>query len=112
MNALTYKPVTVNFSGNSVTCVPDPVVVKKALNNGIQWTANVTGYTFTGVDIDGNPAPTEDFGAPQISTDPAGRSVMSVSDDLADYNDHSYTLVYTQPDGETGRFDPTIKNEN
>lgn len=112
MSALTYKPVTVNFSGNSVTCVPDPVVVKKALNDGIQWTASVTGYTFTGVDIDGHEAPYEDFGAPQISTDPAGRSVMSVSDNFADYNDHTYTLLYNQPDGEPGRFDPTIKNEN
>ena len=112
MTALSYKPVTVTFSRSSVTCVPDPVIVKKALNNGIQWTANASGYTFTGVQIDGHDAPYEDFGAPAISSNAAGHSVMTVSDDFADYNNHSYTLLYTGPNGESGRFDPTIKNQN
>jgi hypothetical protein len=112
MPGKTNKPVTVNFSSSSVSCVPDPVVVNNSQNLGIQWTANQIGYTFTGVQIDGHDAPYEDFGSPLISTNPAGRSVMTVSDDFADYNDHTYCVLYTTPEGQSGSFDPTIENRN
>lgn len=112
MTSKTNKPVTVNFSANSVSCVPDPVTVNNSQNLGIQWTANQSGYTFTGVQIDGHDAPYEDFGSPVITTNQAGRSVMTVTDDFADYNDHIYTVLYTGPNGESGSFDPTIENRN
>ena len=85
--------------------------VKRTNNDGVQWTANKDGYTFTGVNIDGNSAPTGDFGTPVISTNPAGRSVMIVPDSVADLGDYSYGLTYTDPQGNPGTYDPTIKNE-
>ena len=107
----TYARATVNFAGSNVACNPDPVPVSRATNNGVEWTANQTGYTFTGVSIDGHDAPWGDFGTPQISTNAAGQSVMSVSDSVADLGDYSYTLLYTDSAGNPGRFDPTIRNE-
>lgn len=106
------KKVNVTFSGTTATCNPDPVTVNNSTDNGIEWDSNTRGYTFTGVQIDGNDAPTEDFGTPVIGTDPSGNSTMTVSDDFADYDDHTYTLLFTTPSGEAGSFDPTIKNRN
>jgi hypothetical protein len=108
----TLVPVSVNFAGQTVTCNPDPVPVSRASNNGIQWTANQSGYTFTGVSIDGNAAPWGDFGTPSITTNAAGKSVMSVTDSVADLGDYTYSVLYTSPNGTPGSFDPTIRNEN
>ena len=107
-----YANCTVTFSNGSVTCNPDPVPVSRATQNGVTWTFANTGYTFTGVLIGGVQAPTGDFGTPVISTDAAGRSVMSVSDSVADLGDYSYTLQYVDPQGRAGAYDPQIKNEN
>jgi hypothetical protein len=35
---------------------------------------------------------------------------MNVSDSVADLGTYSYTLLYTTPQGGTGRYDPTIRN--
>ena len=104
-------PVVVNFNLTPVGCSPDPVPVKRSNNNGIQWTANADGYTFTGVSVDGHQAPWEDFGTPVISTNAAGRSVMTVPDSVADLGDYTYTLDYTDSNGNAGTYDPTIRNE-
>jgi len=103
-------PVVVNFNLTPVACNPDPVTVKRTDNDGIQWTANVDGYTFTGVKVDGIQAPTGDFGTPAITTNPAGRSVMSVPDSVADIKNYTYTLEYRDAAGNTGTYDPTIRN--
>jgi hypothetical protein len=88
------------------------VTVSRATQNGITWTFGNSGYAFTGVTIDGVQAPTGDFGTPQISTNPAGRSVMSVSDSVADTDTYSYTLLYVDDQGRPGQYDPQIKNQN
>jgi hypothetical protein len=108
----TAVPVTVNFNTDPPTCNPDPVHVSMANNTGINWQANITGYTFTGVSIDGENAPTGEFGAPQISTGPNGKSQMFVSDANTDKNSHKYTLQYTDPAGNARTYDPRIKNDN
>lgn len=108
----TSVPVTVNFNNDPPTCTPDPVPVSKAANNGITWKSNKTGYTFTGVTIDGTAAPTGEFGTPSIAPGPNGKSQMTVTDSVADYNEHTYTLEYTDPQGNAGRYDPKIKNEH
>jgi len=105
----TLKPVTVTFNASGATCNPDPVPVSRALNNGVEWTAATPGYTFTGIDItSSNPG---EFGSPSISTNQAGKSVMSVADSVADLGDYSYTLNYTDPEGNCNNFDPTIRNQ-
>ena len=104
-------PVIVNFNLTPVTCNPDPVNVRRANNDGVQWTANKPGYTFTGVSVAGHQAPTGDFGTPVISTNPAGRSVMTVPDSVADFGNYKYTLDYTDPTGTARTYDPTIRNE-
>jgi hypothetical protein len=111
MPGKTKVPVVVNFNLTPVGCNPDPVSVKRANNDGIQWTANADGYTFTGVSVAGHQAPTGDFGTPVISTNSAGRSVMTVPDSVADFRDYTYTLDYTDPHGNPGAYDPTIRNE-
>jgi hypothetical protein len=98
-----YASCTVTANASGVSCNPDPVPVSRASQDGVTWTFANAGYTFTGVQIDGVAAPTGDFGTPAISTDAAGRSVMSVSDTVADLGNHSCTLLYT---------DPQIRNEN
>jgi len=104
--------VTVNFATDPPTPNPNPVPVSRANNSGINWVANQDGYTFTGVTIDDVAAPTGDFGRPDISTNNAGRSEMSVTDSGdAVTTDHTYSLVYTDPPGNTRTFDPTIRNE-
>lgn len=105
-----YATCTVTENNNSVSCNPDPIPVSRATENGVTWTFAQSGYTFTGVLIGQTRAPTGDFGTPTISTNAAGRSVMNVSDTVADLGDYSYTLLYTDPQGREGRFDPTIRN--
>lgn len=107
-----YANCTVTASNGSVSCNPDPVPVSRASQDGVTWTFANDGYTFTGVQIGGVAAPTGDFGTPAISTNAAGRSVMSVSDTVADIGNYSYTLLYTDPQGRAGAYDPQIKNEN
>ena len=109
---MAYANCTVTVNSGSVSCNPDPVPVSRATQNGVTWTFANDGYTFTGVLIGGVAAPTGDFGTPAISSNAAGRSVMSVSDTVADLGNYSYTLQYTDPQGRTGSFDPQIKNEN
>lgn len=105
----TLKPVTVTFSSSGASCNPDPVPVTRSLNNGIQWTSATAGYTFTGIDIaDGND---DDFGSPSVSTNAAGKSVMTVTDSVTDLGDYTYTLLYDDPAGNSNRFDPTIRNK-
>lgn len=105
-----YATCTVTTGGSSVSCNPDPVPVSRATQNGITWTFANTGYTFTGLLIDGVAAPTGDFGTPAIGADPAGRSTMSVSDSVATLRDFKYTLEYTDPQGNAQQYDPTIRN--
>ena len=104
-------PVLVNFNLTPVTCNPDPVGVRRSSNDGITWTANVDGYTFTGVTVAGQAAPTGDFGTPVIGSNPAGRSTMTVPDSVADLQSYTYTLQYTDPTGNSRTYDPTIRNE-
>jgi len=107
-----YANCTVTINNGTASSNPDPVPVSRATQNGVTWTFANAGYTFTGVLIGGVAAPTGDFGTPAISTNAAGRSVMNVSDSVADLGTYSYTLQYTDPQGRTGMYDPTIKNEN
>ena len=104
-------PVIVNFNVTPVTCNPDPVGVHRASNDGIVWTANADGYTFTGVNVGGHAAPTGDFGTPVIGSNAAGKSTMTVPDSVADLQNYTYTLQYTDPAGNAGTYDPTIRNE-
>lgn len=114
--AKSLKQVTVNFVANPMTCNPDPVPVSKANNKGIRWKANQKSYTFTGVKIGNNEAPTGVFGTPVITTVGNGaskRSQMDVSDaGDATPTDYEYTLLYTDPDGNALTLDPTIENRN
>lgn len=109
---MAYANCTVTMNNNAASCNPDPVPVSRATQNGVQWTFANAGYTFTGVTIDGVAAPTGDFGTPVFSTNNAGRSVMTVTDSVADDGTYSYTLQYTDPQGRPGQYDPQIKNEN
>ena len=108
----TSVPVTVNFNTSPPTCNPDPVHVSRANNTGITWKANVVGFTFTGVEIDGHDAPTGEFGTPSITSGPNNKSQMTVSDANTDKNSHRYSLKYTDPQGNPQTYDPTIKNDD
>jgi hypothetical protein len=99
------------MNATGMSCNPDPVPVSKANNGGIQWTFANAGYTFTGVNIGTVAAPTGNYGTPSIGTTPAGKSTMGVSDSGVSTADSAYTLLYTDPDGTTGSFDPTIRND-
>ena len=105
----TMTPVTVTFNRSGASCNPDPVPVSRALNDGVEWTAATPGYTLTGVNITTGSA--NDFGAPSFSTNTAGKSVMSVTDSVTNLGDYPYTLSYTDPDGNSNNFDPTIRNK-
>ena len=107
-----YANCTVTVNSGVASSNPDPIPVSRANQDGVTWTFASAGYVFTGVSIGGVAAPTGDFGTPAISTNAAGRSVMSVSDSVADLGDYSYTLQYTDPQGRPGSYDPTIKNEH
>jgi hypothetical protein len=106
-----YANCTVTMINGAASCNPDPVPVSKATQNGVEWTFATDGYTFTGVTINGTAAPTGDFGTPVISSTPAGRSKMSVPDTVADAGSYSYTLQFTDPQGNPGTHDPTIRND-
>lgn len=113
----TLKPVTVNFNTDPPTCAPDPVHVSRASNSGIDWSANKTGFTFTGVKIkltsdpgEEHAAPWGDFGTPVI-TNKNGKSDMTVTDGGTDYDEYTYSLEYIDADGNPGSYDPRIKNE-
>jgi len=103
--------VNVNFNQTPPSPSPDPINVSRASNDGVVFTANKTGFTFTGVLIGTVAAPTGDFGTPIIGSTPAGKSTMTVPDSVADIEEYSYTLEYTNPDGTRGQFDPKIKNK-
>lgn len=105
-----YANCTVTVSNGNASCNPDPVPVSRATQDGVSWTFASAGYTFTGVSINGVAAPTGDFGTPSITTDNAGRSVLNLSDSVADLGDYSYTLQYTDSQGRPGQYDPTIRN--
>ena len=107
-----YANCTVTANNNNVSSNPDPVHVSRATQDGVSWTFANPGYTFTGVTINGVPAPTGDFGTPSITTNNARQSVMNVSDTVADLGDYSYTLEYTDPQGRPGQHDPQIKNQS
>jgi hypothetical protein len=104
---MSYANCTVTVNNNGVSCNPDPVIVTRNSQDGVQWTMAQSGYTFTGVDIPGGGS---DFGPPDITTNNAGRSVMTVTDSVQDLGDYSYTILYTTPSGERRSFDPTIRN--
>jgi hypothetical protein len=105
-----YANCTVNNDRSGVSCNPNPVPVSRATQDGVTWTFANAGCTFTGVLIGNVPAPVGEFGTPVIGTNRAGRSTMSVSDSVTDTNTYSYTVLYTDPDGNPQRFDPQIKN--
>jgi hypothetical protein len=107
-----YANCTVTISNGRVQCNPDPVTVSRSSQDGVAWTFSNSGYAFTGVTINGVQAPTGDFGTPQIGSNQAGRSVMSVSDSVADTDTYSYTLQYVDDQGRPGQYDPQIKNQD
>lgn len=112
----TLSKVNVTFSENSASCAPDPVIVKKNQNNGVEWTSKTDGYTFTGVTID-NTTYTPSTNSTGEFKDVAitaknNKSIMTIADTVSDTNDHEYALVYTDPTGTSHTFDPTIKNQN
>jgi len=120
--------VKVNFGSGGVTTDPVDVQVSKSANNAIVWTAQQKGYTFTGITIQddtGDPGGDKEWDAPVITTidvpdpskpaqvpDPITMKVsqMTVTDKFKDTTDHKYTLLYTDPDGNAGSYDPGIKN--
>ena len=111
-----YSKVDVDFSTDPIDCDPDPVVVKKNQQDGIEWTSKETGYNFTGVVIDDvtytpSSNSTGEFKDVAITTK-SNKSVMTITDTVTDTNDHEYGLVYTDPGGESHTFDPTIRNQN
>ena len=108
-------PVEVDFTATNV-CDPDPVTVKKNQNNGVKWTCMNDGYTFTGVKIDSvtytpSSSSTGEFKDVEISTNNS-KSVMTITDTVSDTNDHDYDLVYTDPQGVSHVYDPTIRHRN
>lgn len=109
MTAKTKAQVTVTFTGSEPGFNPDPVPVSRASNDGVIWTAATPGYTFTGINI--TEGDHTDFGTPVIGTNPAGQSTMSVTDSVSDLGDYSYTICYTDPEGNSHGVDPTIKNK-
>lgn len=107
--------VSVDLASTPKNCTPDPVVMKKDEDDtAIKWTCKDDNYTFTGVTIDsttytpGSPGSGE-FNSLTISTN-GSKSVMEINDSITDYNNHKYTLNYTDPSGNAGSFDPTIRN--
>ena len=111
----TLSKVDVDFTATQV-CDPDPVVVKKSQNNGVKWSCKNDGYTFTGVKIDNvtytpSSSSTGEFKDVSITTND-NKSVMTITDTVSDTTDHDYDLVYTDPQGTSHTYDPTIRNQN
>jgi hypothetical protein len=115
-------PCTVTVSNGVLACNPETLTVSRSQQqDGIKWTFANSTYTFTGVNIDGVPAPTGDFGAPEIGSNSAGRSTMRVSDSVQNLKFYSYTLQYLDDQGQPGESPvhmeggvttPQIKNQN
>lgn len=104
----SWSQCNVNVSNGTANCNPDPVPVSRASNKGIEWVMTGTDYVFTGVDITAN---VNDFGTPSISTNQAGKSVMTVTDTVADLGDYSYTINYADANGNDYSHDPKIHNK-
>jgi hypothetical protein len=113
--------VNVNFAVAPPEPNHDPVIVNKNQQDGVQWTANQVGYTFTALEI-GNALVTGsgvgDFKNVVISQTPGAnpRSEMAVDDACtipggAESVDYKYTLHYTDPNGAPQTIDPTIRNK-
>lgn len=112
----TYSKVSVDFSKSPVECDPDPVIVKKNQEDGVEWTSKEDGYTFTGVTIDTitytpSSNSTGEFKDVAITTK-NNKSIMTITDTVSDTTDHAYSLVYSDPQGNSHTFDPTIRNQN
>jgi hypothetical protein len=115
-------PCTVTVSNGAVACNPETLTVSRSQKqDGIKWTFANSGYTFTGLTIDDVPAPTGDFGAPEIDSNSAGRSTMRVSDSVQNLKFYSYKLQYLDDKGQPGESPvkveggittPQIKNQN
>lgn len=111
----TLSKVDVDFTKSPVECKPDPVVVKKNQNNGVEWTSKNDGYTFTGVCIDNvtyTPASNSAGEFKDVAiTAKNNKSVMTITDTVTDTSDHAYSVNYTAPNGTAHTFDPTIRNQ-
>ena len=101
--------VTVSISSDGVASFsPDEVNVYRSSQTGVQWQMKTPDYEFTGIDIQG--PNTQDFGAPTFNTD---NTVMTVTDTVADLDPFTYTIHWKNTQtGQTGKFDPGIKNNN
>lgn len=101
--------VTVNISKEGkASCTPDEVVVYRSSDTGVQWQMVTAGYVFTGVDINADGVP--DFGIATISND--GKT-MTVTDTVADLGLYTYGVTWKNSQtGQTGFFDPGIKNKD
>ena len=109
------KKVTVNFAVKPPKPGGQPVNVLEHVHNAIEWKANQSGFTFTGVLIGGKKPPVGGFGKPVIKT-VNGKSVMTVSDkcfipDGAQMVEYKYTLKYKNPKGANKILDPTIRHK-
>lgn len=101
--------VTVSISAEGeASFSPDVVNVYRSSQTGVQWQMKTPNYEFTGIDIEG--PHTQDFGAPTFNAD---HTVMTVTDTVADLDPFTYTISWKNTQtGQTGNFDPGIKNKN
>ena len=113
--AIVHAQVLFNTTPHSV--VPPMVIVNKGLEDGIQWTAQQTGWTLEAVAIDVGPDLTSDFHTPVTGTTGGSnpRSTLTISDDctLPDKTeiDYKYTLRYREDStGDVYFLDPTIRH--
>ncbi|MDX2416801.1 MAG: hypothetical protein QNK19_05000 [Xanthomonadales bacterium] len=90
------------------SCTPDVVVVYRNSDTGVQWQMETADYVFTGIDIDADGK--DDFGVATISME---GKVMTVLDSVVDLETFKYCVKYKNTTtGETGSFDPGIKNKD
>ncbi len=102
-----YAKCTVTISNGAPECNPKLVLVRRGTEKGIEWKLKDRRYKFTGVTIEGNKAPTKDFGTPQFSSSLVlRRSVMKVSDSVENLAVYEYT-----PHVEDDRGQP-VQNED
>lgn len=95
-------------SDGVVTCTPDTVNVYRSSQTGVQWQMETPDYEFTDIKIYG--AHTEDFGAPTFNSD---NTIMTVTDTVADLDPFTYCIYWKNTvTGQTGNFDPGIKNKD
>ena len=110
--------VTVIFATDPLKAAPDPAVVNRGHQDGVQWTANLAGYTFTALEIGDTVVGSGgvgDFHDVEIDQNPAGNSRLTVDDDCtipagAVSVDYKYTLHYKEPGGVEKSLDPTVRN--